>query len=75
MIQITDLDAFLGVALILVSMGIAWGSLKNEVSSIRNLLHNNVIPDLKDLRERFVVVEDRVEGLWRDRGAPTLQKT
>jgi hypothetical protein len=27
-------------------------------------------PDLKDIRERFFVVEDRVETLWKDKFAP-----
>jgi hypothetical protein len=76
-IQINTLEALLSVAVVLVGLGIAWGSLKTIVSGIRKTLDEEVKPELKTLgeslknmRERFVVVEDRVETLWKDKVAP-----
>lgn len=69
-IQIDALNAFIGVAVVLVGMGIAWGTLRNSVKTVSTLLKDQIVPDLKDVRERFAVVEDRVDTLWKDKFAP-----
>ena len=70
-IEIGTLEAVLGVCVMLVGIGIAWGALRNSVSNINKTLDKNVVPDLKDVRERFGVVEDRVDTLWKDKYAPS----
>lgn len=76
--QIGSIEAFLGVGTILVGMGVAWGTLKRDVeaietklTSLNNDISTGIVPSLYDIRERFVVVEDRVETLWRDKFAPS----
>ncbi|MFA5995860.1 MAG: hypothetical protein WCW27_01045 [Patescibacteria group bacterium] len=76
-IEINALQSLLGVAVILIGLGMAWGSLRNEVRGIKKTLDEEVKPDLKNVRERFaalearfVILEDRVDTLWQDQLAP-----
>ncbi|MFY9462773.1 MAG: hypothetical protein WAP52_01155 [Candidatus Sungiibacteriota bacterium] len=69
-LEIGTLQAILGVAAILLGIGTAWGTLKTLVKGVKNTLDDEIKPDLKNIRERFMVVEDRVETLWRDEYAP-----
>src|SRR3989338_6997863 len=69
-IQIGGTAALLGSAAVLISVGVAWGTLKTLVSGVKNTLDKEVAPDLKNIRERFGIVEDRVETLWKDKLAP-----
>ncbi len=62
-IQISDLQAFIGIAVILFGTGVAYGSLKRGLQGVEETLRNIVIPDLKDVRERFIKIEHRVEVL------------
>lgn len=66
-IQIGTVQAALGVAVVLIGMGVAWGTLKTLVSSIKKTLDEEIKPDLKNVRERFMIVEDRVETIWQER--------
>lgn len=75
-IQIGTVEAFVGIAATLlgiiatlVTAAIGWGKLHKAVSNIEKKINNEVVPDLKDVRERFGVVEDRVETLWKERYA------
>lgn len=70
-LEIGTLNAILGIAAILIAAGGAWGSLKSLVKDIKNTLDNTVKPDLKDVRERFGIVEDRVDTIWKDKFAPS----
>jgi hypothetical protein len=69
-LQISTWQGALGVAVILVGGGVAWGVLKNSVSTIKKILDDEIKPDLKNVRERFVIVEDRVKVFWKDGVAP-----
>ena len=69
-IQIDSISALLGVLTVVVAGGIAWGTLKSSVSHINKVLLDEIKPDMKDVRERFAVVEDRVGSLWKDKYAP-----
>ena len=53
----------------LVGMGVSWGLLRRSVSNIQDTL-GEMKPDLKNVRERFAVVEDRVGTIWKDKYAP-----
>ncbi|MFA5945468.1 MAG: hypothetical protein WC802_00960 [Patescibacteria group bacterium] len=69
-IQIGLVESALGVAVILIGVGVAWGTLKTQVANVAATLKDRIEPDLKDIRERFMSVETKVETLWRDRVAP-----
>ena len=69
-IQIGTIQAFLAVAAVLVGIGIGWGTLRTLIREIKNVLDKEIKPDLKNVRERFAVVEDRVKVLWKDEVAP-----
>lgn len=68
-IQISDIQGVIGIIVFVATAGIAWGTLKNSVKDIDTSL-KEMKPDLKNIRERFVVVEDRVKTLWKDEVAP-----
>ena len=68
-IEIGSIQALLGVAAVLLGVGIAWGTLKTSVKHIGKTL-DEIKPDLKEVREKFRVVESRVETLWKDGYAP-----
>jgi hypothetical protein len=70
-IEIGTIQAILGIVVFIFVAGAAWGTLKNSLSAINKLLTENIAPDLKDVRERFMVVEDRVDTLWKDKYAPS----
>lgn len=69
-IQIGWLESLVGIIVFLVAIGIAWGTLKTIVESIKRTLEDKIEPDLKNVRERFGIVENRVETLWKDKFAP-----
>ncbi|MDP1760191.1 MAG: hypothetical protein Q8L01_01920 [Candidatus Woesebacteria bacterium] len=69
-LQIGLWQSILGVAVILIGGGIAWGALRSNVSTIKKLLDEEIKPDLKNVRERFVVIEDRVKNWGKDEVAP-----
>ena len=69
-IQIGWLPAVIGIVSFLVTIGIAWGSLRTLVKHIGKTLDDEIKTDLKDVRERFSIVEDRVDTIWKDRLAP-----
>ncbi|TSC55375.1 MAG: hypothetical protein G01um101418_952 [Parcubacteria group bacterium Gr01-1014_18] len=84
-IELSHAETLVGFAVLLVGMGVAWGTLKTEVRGVkRNLermeknlesldhgIETGVKVDLKDVRERFMIVEDRMDQLWRERFAPS----
>ncbi len=69
-IQIGTIQAFFAVAAVLVGIGIAWGTLRTLMKGVKDVLEKEIKPDLKNVRERFIVVEDRVKVLWKDEYAP-----
>lgn len=68
-IQIGVLQGIIGIVVFVATVGIAWGTLKNSVKNIIGNL-DEMKPDLKNVRERFMVIEDRVDTLWKDKLAP-----
>lgn len=69
-IQIDALQGFFGLVALVLTVGIAWGTLRTLVKGIKTTLDSEIKPDLKDVRERFGKTEDRVETLWKDKFAP-----
>lgn len=83
-IEIGTFEAFVGIATMLISIGIAWGMLKSQVSSIKAAIDEDIRPEIKALRKdlhiltnEFKIVQDRVETMWnrletswKDRVAP-----
>lgn len=70
-IQVTTMQAILGIVVVIFGMGIAWGTLKNSVKNvsdsvkeIKDDIKNNISTDLKDVRERFAALEGRTAGLF-----------
>jgi hypothetical protein len=51
-------------------IGAAWASLKSSVQSLENTLKEEIAPDLRYMRDRFALLEDRVDSLWKDKLAP-----
>lgn len=46
------------------------GKKLEKIDSVSKTIEGEISPGLKDVRERFMVVEDRVESLWKDKLAP-----
>lgn len=69
-IQIGFIETLMMIAALFIGIGISWGTLKTKIEHIADTLENNVGPDLKNIRERFIIVEDRVKTLWKDEVAP-----
>lgn len=69
-IEIGTIPTIIGIVSVLIVIGIAWGTLKTLVEGIKQTLNDEIKPDLKDVRERFIVVEERVDTIWKDRLAP-----
>lgn len=69
-IEIGTIPTIIGIFSVLIVIGIAWGTLKTLVEGIKQTLNDEIKPDLKDVRERFIVVEERVDTIWKDRLAP-----
>ncbi len=67
-LQISTINVIIGAIVFLIGIGVAWGTLKKSVSNISDTL-KEIKPDLKDVRERFMAVEDKVDTLWKDRFA------
>ncbi|NTU66728.1 MAG: hypothetical protein HGB08_02265 [Candidatus Moranbacteria bacterium] len=70
-IEIGFWESVFGLAVILISLGIAYGRMHASMCGIKDSLDKKIEPDLKDVRERFVVVEDRVGSMWKDKLAPS----
>lgn len=70
-IEIGFWESVLGIVVILVGAGIAWGKMHSSICGIKESLDRKIEPELKDVRERFIVVEDRVGSMWKDRLAPS----
>jgi hypothetical protein len=68
-IQVSTIESIAAFVVFVFGVGAAWASLKSSVGNLEKAL-NNMQPTLSDLRDRFAVVEDRVDSLWRDRLAP-----
>lgn len=69
-IEIGTVQGLLGVAAILLGIGVAWGTLRTLVKGIKDDLDADIKPNIQNMRERFVIVEDRVRTLWKDEVAP-----
>mgnify|MGYP001575134040 CR=1 FL=1 len=70
-IEIGAFESLLGIVILLVGIGIAWGSLRTLVKNIKETLDKEIKPPLKKLNDRFMVVEDRVETMWKQRAKKT----
>jgi hypothetical protein len=63
---------------LVVVVGVPWtinlfvtsGKKLQLLDSLEETIKMDIKPDLKNLRERFAVVEDRVNFLWKDKFAP-----
>lgn len=69
-IQIGMLESIIGILVFVFSIGVAWGVVKTKLTAISDDIKNNITPSLKDVRERLVGVETKVNALWKDRIAP-----
>jgi hypothetical protein len=68
-IQIGQTEAVIAVAVFLVGLGVSWGNLTTKIGDISSTLKDKIEPELKDVREKFSSVKDRVETLWQDKFA------
>ena len=68
-IQIGQPEAVIAVVVFLVGLGVSWGNLTTKIGNISSTLKDKIEPDLKDVREKFSSVKDRVETLWQDKFA------
>jgi hypothetical protein len=66
-IQVGALESIMGVLVLVFGIGAAWATLKNSVANLDKTIREDIKPVLTDLRDRFAVVEDRVESLWKDK--------
>ena len=64
-INVGTLESIVSLVVILFAIGVAWGSLRRTVSQIGKTLQDEVKPDLQDVRERVVAVEEQVNRLWQ----------
>jgi len=69
-LQVSTIDSIAAFAVFVFGVGAAWANLKSSVRDLEKSLDEDVKPPLVDLRDRFAVVEDRVESLWKDKFAP-----
>ena len=69
-ITINSVQGIIAITAPVVVIGVAWGAIRNDVSHIDRTLHDEIKPDLKNLRERFAVVETKVDVLWKYSSAP-----
>jgi hypothetical protein len=69
-IQIGSVESFVALVVFVFGVGAAWTNLKSSVQNLENTLKDEIAPDLKDMRERFALIEDRVDSLWKDKLAP-----
>ena len=68
--MLMQVGTILNIAVTLLGIGIAWGALQTAVVAIKSSLDQEVKPDLKEIRERFIGVEYKVNAMWEDRVAP-----
>ena len=64
-IEVGPIPITIAGIVLLVSIGIAWGTLKTTVNHIEKTLDDNIKPDLKDITKRLRRVETRVATLWQ----------
>jgi hypothetical protein len=69
-IQVSTIESVTALIVFVFGIGAAWASLKSSVGNLEKTLNDDMKPTLSDLRDRFAVVEDRVDSLWKDRLAP-----
>lgn len=63
-IQIGTAESILGIVALLVSVGVAWGSLNTSVKNIKGDLDKNIKPDLKGVRDRLSTLEGKTSNLF-----------
>lgn len=68
--NIGNIFTYIGLPAIL-GMLIYIGRKLQILDDIRDSMKNKIEPELQDVKERFMIVEDRVETIWKDRLAPT----
>jgi len=66
-IQIGTVESFIAVIVFVFGVGVAWATIKSSVANLDKTINGEIKPVLTDLRDRFAVVEDRVESLWKDK--------
>lgn len=62
-IQIGLMQSIIGIVAVIATIGIAWGKMQAFSEYFKTSL-DEVKSDLKDLRERFIVTEERTKNLW-----------
>lgn len=70
LLQLETWQVVAGLITFIFVAGISWGKLWHAAQRIQRTLDEKIEPDLKDVRERFVVVEEKVNVLWKDKFAP-----
>ena len=63
-IQIGVVESLLGIAAVVLAVGIAWGKLNTSVSNIDSDVRE-LKTDVKDVRERFAALEGKTSGLYQ----------
>jgi hypothetical protein len=66
-IQIGTVESLIGLIVFIFGLGATWATMKSSVTNLEKTISGEIKPVLTDLRDRFVVVEDRVESLWKDK--------
>jgi hypothetical protein len=66
-IQIGTVESLIGLIVFVFGLGAAWATMKSSVTNLEKTISGEIKPVLTDLRDRFVVVEDHMESLWKDK--------
>jgi hypothetical protein len=69
-IQINSLESLVSLIVLVFGIGVAWASVRGTMTEVQKTLDTEMKPVLSELQQRFAVVEDRVESLWKDKLAP-----
>lgn len=69
-IQIGLAESIIAIVVFIFTIGVSWGSLKFRIKNMSETLDKSIIPDLKEIREKFCSVETKVDTLWKDKFAP-----
>jgi len=63
-IQVGTVEWLIGVAVLLIGLGVAWGTITTKISNISSRLKDNIEPDLKDAREKLFALEGKFSGAF-----------
>lgn len=72
-IQIGAIESLLGIAAVVLAVGVAWGRLNTSVNKIDSDVRE-LKSDVKDVRERFAALEGKTSGLYQAHSPISLTK-